>query len=304
MKNGPAITMKKLLPFNILLWLCFISHAQTNVYHEFPDSNALWNVEQHLSDGGYIPPERYCDSASKETKIINGLTYHCIYRRSPDYYKFYAAIREDTTQKKVFVVLPDSTSETLLYDFSLKKGDRFKGYMVSIYKPIIVGSIDSIAINSTFRKRWNFIDTSTKYSMNIFSVIEGVGSTEGLIERYTGFEYFSDLICFSQNNKTLYPYFDSLSKCILKPVSVIEYKKIENEISISPNPSNGKFQVMLKGFEANALEITDVLGKEILNMKIMSDTFEINLIAQPQGIYFVKISDSIGNFSVEKIMKN
>src|SRR2546428_7387968 len=69
-----------------------------------------------------------------------------------------------------------------------------------------VTSIDSILIGNNYRKRWN--------TNSSFSIIEGIGSTLGLLD----FCYYlvsptNFLICFHQNGQTLYP--DTINNCSL-----------------------------------------------------------------------------------------
>jgi hypothetical protein len=61
-----------------------------------------------------------------------------------------------------------------------------------------------------------------------------------------------------------------------------------NDLKVYPNPSNGKLFVVAKG-EKLSMEISTVFGELILKKDILQEKTEIDLSAQPSGIYFVKI---------------
>lgn len=74
--------------------------------------------------------------------------------------------------------------------------------------------------------------------------------------------------------------------------SVMEPSIIENEIAITPNPSNGNFNILLNtSVGAGAIEIFNSIGqtvylKEFVNTKITP----VNLANVVSGIYFVKVN--------------
>lgn len=286
--------MKKFSLIFILLWQCIIADAQTSVYHEFPDSNATWNV--FWSSWGYgLQTGNYVYTFSNDT-IINGLTYHKING-------YAAAIREDLIQKKVYVIPLFDSVPQLLYDFNLNVGDTLKGYLgiSSTSYGDTVTTIDSILINSNYRKRWTIHADARITFGNKYYIIEGIGSSKGLLQQYQDFESDSNLECFSQNNQTIYPSADSIMNCA-SLTSISDKRGIE-KLYIFPNPTNGKFQVKLLGIIGNILEITDVLGNVIMKLGIKNDTIEIDLLSQPEGVYFVRVSNSSGNFAMKKIVK-
>jgi hypothetical protein len=135
------------------------------------------------------------------------------------------AYRQNIPQKEVYFVEPFTNQECLLYDFKLGVGDTVTG----CYNPgscIIVSSVDSVLIGSNYRKRIN-LATNPPYSL-----IEGIGSTAGLLEPLCPFEYIANLICFSQNGQTLYP--DTVTDCILT-TQIPEIPEVEIA-SVHPNP--------------------------------------------------------------------
>ena len=60
------------------------------------------------------------------------------------------------------------------------------------------------------------------------------------------------------------------------------------EIAVYPNPSNGNF-VIATAADAKAIIVTDMLGNELMSISPNGTTTNVNLSAQPSGIYFVKV---------------
>lgn len=82
--------------------------------------------------------------------------------------------------------------------------------------------------------------------------------------------------------------------CALSPVGIEEFSV--DQISVSPNPSNGEFQVA--GSKHRNIEVCNVLGEKVFSDKIVNSTSYIAHLDSPKGIYLLKISD--GNSMVTK----
>jgi hypothetical protein len=70
-------------------------------------------------------------------------------------------------------------------------------------------------------------------------------------------------------------------------------------ILISPNPSNGKYNITLNEQIDNTITVYDVNGNEVT---ANIDYTSIDISNQPNGIYFVRISNDKGTETV-KIVK-
>ena len=187
--------MKKLLLISITMLSLTVSYGQTSVYHSFPDSDAIWNVTY----GGYQAQfSKYSYTLTSDT-IVNSVTYKKIYQQKSNYPNdpwtsgcdwccpspaiiYYAgALREDIGSKKVFYLPVSASSDTLLYDFNLAVGDPVPLSINNWCPALQVGSIDSVLIGTSYRKRWNMADPNINCVSTTSSVIEGIGNTFGLL---------------------------------------------------------------------------------------------------------------------------
>jgi Secretion system C-terminal sorting domain/Trypsin len=87
-------------------------------------------------------------------------------------------------------------------------------------------------------------------------------------------------------------------------VGITNYSN-ELAFDIFPNPNNGIFNLSLKLEQPSDIKINvlNLLGQTVSSKKIsnsMGGTFELDLTAQPQGIYFVEITAN-GNTTVRKV---
>jgi hypothetical protein len=78
------------------------------------------------------------------------------------------------------------------------------------------------------------------------------------------------------------------------PVGLAENKLIDFEIS--PNPVGDELTVKLKNNEFENVKILDQQGREILKVPIENSTLRINTTILENGVYFVKISETVQRF--------
>src|SRR3990172_6931813 len=60
--------------------------------------------------------------------------------------------------------------------------------------------------------------------------------------------------------------------------------------SISPNPSNGMFSLVVSGSEFGEIEIHNTLGELIFSSQLQTTNYELDLRSKPPGIYFITLS--------------
>lgn len=308
-------TMRKLLLIPTLFLVLRVAHGQTNVYHPFPDSNAIWNVEADAYYGGQCPPPpstnpvlvdyTFSEFLQGDT-TINNYIYHKIYMsgyvhehcqfgnfvNNWNYFNnvYEGAYRQDTLLKKIFFYY--SNTEWLLYDFNLNVGDTLFGYQRC---GEVVSSIDSVLIGNNYRKRFNLSNTFTPHS-----IIEGIGSTAGLLGQHCSFEYFSYLTCFVQNGQTLYP--DTITNCQL--ITQVKEVKFTAPFSISPNPFSTHATLQTDKLFTNAtLTIYNSFGQQVKQLKnISGNTITLHRDNLPGGLYFLRMTQEDQTFTAEKLV--
>ena len=294
--------------------LFFLStHAQTSVYHPFPDSNAVWNFHYSINCpvGGWPVPEADFSIIIAGDTTINGFLYKKLYSPFvsagpnpnncplPDT-GYQGVIRQDILNKKVYVIPKYTTTEQLYFDFNYSVNDTITGFLSSYF--FIVQSVDSVLIGNSYRKKWMLNQWFNAY------VIEGIGFNYGLIHQT---DFFSDgpgysLKCFNQNNQTLYP--DTTTVCELITVSVNEHD-LSSKIHIYPNPASEEINILFNIDKPGdiKLQFINSLGQKIKSVatdKLNMGENRINIPVDeiPNGVYFIKIIIN-ENFVNKRIIK-
>lgn len=88
-------------------------------------------------------------------------------------------------------------------------------------------------------------------------------------------------------------------------VSTTGIKENSNtSVSIYPNPTKDKFQVLGLKSKVEKVEIYNIIGEIIFNLTIQqSNNLTIDLSNQPNGVYLLKMTDEQGSISYSKIVK-
>jgi hypothetical protein len=308
--------MKRLLLILTAFFFLSFVKGQTNIYHPFPDSNAVWTVQARGCCTSDCPPppspnpvlDDYSFSYFLESDtMINGYTCNKIYQSGfvhsycmtgnyinnwwPIFKTYIGAYRQDVQLKKVFFIYPSSSQECLLYDFGLDIGDTLMGGCLE--GEIIISSIDSVLIGNEYRNRF-LLSNST------YTIIEGVGSTAGLFEPFFPFEYSGTLNCFVHNGHTLYP--DTITTCEI--VTHANEVKSVRSILISPNPFNNQTSIQTIQVLNNAtLTVYNSLGQQVKQIKnISGQKITLNRDNLPSGIYFIHATQNDKTISMDKLI--
>ena len=285
--------------------------AQSNYYHPFPVSNALWR-----ENGGCA---QYQNFITNDT-IFNGKTYYklqssgiqyatnqyngCEFNVILWYFNFYyGAYRNDSINRKVYYLPANATKDTLLYDFNLHLLDTLP--QTCLYNSVngvsFVTGIDSIFIGNDYHKRFQI--SSANGATNYVDLIEGIGSTYGILGNLkVPFESGSFLLCFKQNGYTVYPD-TSYQWCDL--VAAIDTKVINDlSFSIFPNPIQEVGKVNFNSSHRNVdLIINDILGVERLRINNLENKSVVNFSSLKSGIYLYQVEQDKKIQSFGKIMK-
>lgn len=286
--------MKKLL-FLISALITLSSLAQQPVYFPFPESNAQWNI--HMLQMGWPPYENNYSIIIAGDTLLNGLIYKKLMIVNPAWYK--GAIRQDTINKKVFIIPPTAVTEELLYDFTMQVGDTVKGYIENLLNPKdIVQTIDTVLVGNDYRRRWKI---NSGYSIYF---IEGIGSTYGLVEHSPGTMVDAadfSISCFRQNSITIYP--DTITSCGL--ITSVQPIEIQNDqLSIYPNPSKGSFSIEFdKSLNIKEIRLTDLLGRIVFQQQTDNRT-KIEITNLQNDIYILTIIDKDNLLINKKIISS
>jgi hypothetical protein len=298
--------MKNLFLF-LLVFGTVSTVAQTNIYHPFPDSNATWNFDytQAQCMFGYAF-EQYSITLDGDT-LINGTTCQKLFSPYVDFYTlgscspfntagYKGAIREDESMRKVYLIAPNESTEQLLYDFNLQLGDTIQGVLSSFtFGSVVVESIDSVLIGNDYHKRWNINN-----SFGI-SVIEGVGSTYGLINATPGYitdAHMYSLECFSIEGVSQYP--DPSADCRIITSVPIPVANADS-VSIVPNPSNGNFRIITQpGLKFDHIRILSLQGKLLYESRVDPNE-PASVTGFPAGTYLLQLTEENQLRSVKKI---
>jgi Outer membrane protein Omp28/Secretion system C-terminal sorting domain len=87
-------------------------------------------------------------------------------------------------------------------------------------------------------------------------------------------------------------------------VSAVDEPQLDNQLSVSPNPTNGTFRYAFDNLTPQYLTLTNVVGQVVLskNNEAIVNNGELNLTNQPSGVYYLTIKAKEG-FAVKKVVK-
>ena len=250
-------------------------------YIHFPDTSAIWQ-ETYV----YAPPPAiwnlWYDHIGEihygGDTIINNLYYHKLIftqrnifcSRIIESVEYAGALREDTIERKVYYRNPLEDQERLIYDFNLRIGDIIPGPT-----GVKVVSIDTIITNDGIRRtRWN---ASSEYYPG--AIIEGIGSTNGILSNTIGAEYPSVTICFEGDSKQsvyindVFGYQYGYCQVLTDTCYYLANSSgIESKIEIYPNPIkvDSYINILIPESEIKNLEslkILDIYGNVIFSDK-------------------------------------
>jgi len=283
--------------------------GQTNVYHPFPDS-VIWRVDYNYDFVFQFPCYKnyYFQYYSIGDTLINSGVYRKIFVNEvqdtntcwiggPGYLPvpgYVGALKDDSLANKTFFVFPNSTTDSLLYDYNLTVGDKIKGIIAQFFNPYDTGvvlTIDSVLINGQYRKRWNFSEGDAGGPTFI---IEGIGTSAGLLEPLYPYnlEWTTRyLICVKDSSQT---YFASnhYSKIGCNSLYTRAHElNLLNKFSILPNPFSDEAILRTDQQLKNATAtITNTFGQQIKQIKnITGKEIKIQRGNLSSGIYFLQL---------------
>jgi hypothetical protein len=282
------------LPFALLLCLPFLSFAQP--IHSWPDFNSWWELR---CVDEYNQPTVNCRVYHMYgDTVIQGLTYQKlgIYWGASQPHDYAAATRSDSMDR-VWVVPKDSLSELLLYDFNVQPGDTiFNVFHGAFGDPV---GITDLVVN--FRDTINLLDGPhvrlTVYMVDMNGggeILDGVGiGNDPVYPMYlpsvSGIE---TLECMSRDTVPVL-----LGNCVL----LSEEEKIDPEIALYPNPSNGQVRIEhVSGMGTSRLELFSIAGKRLQTWDRIPGLLDLGDYSR--GIYLLQFEIE-GKLYTERVLK-
>ncbi len=284
--------------FFLILLFASITVAQAQ-YKPLPMQNAEW-----YQDGGiallscptctFVNYKYYTDGDT----LINAQTYVKIKKiEVPNindvslFPSYTGAIRQDTLNKKIYVVLTDSTTEHILYDFSLHVGDTINSVLHTLvaghlgFNTETIYLIDTIQVNGNDHRVFHFQGSCTG---NGGSYIEGIGSEFGLLFPNLMDMEESHLNCLKINNQPYYPYANA--NCTLPNTISVNNLDLLLDIRVFPNPTSESLSISLpeNNLKTEAF-IFNQTGKEVLRFNLSGGDNFLDVSKLGSGIYLLKI---------------
>ena len=269
-----------------LYWLiCFLAPAWAIAQDYVPllSYDNTWKVE--ITGWGVSHQTFFFEGDT----VVENLTYHKLYYTTEglEGTYFYAMMREDLAEQKVFVRYID-TPEELFYDFNLQVGEDITIYPTGYPVTGTVSAIGTEMVNGTLRKRIDFtVDWFTD------SWIVGVGSTLGLTNPFSKFPDFEPaLTCFYEGNDLAWDNPTDMVTCDIQ--LEVDNAVQGTEVTIGPNPARTAFQVSFGaayGGKKVNIGLYTLTGELLLERNAMvRGAVQMQLPGIPDGVYVLRIS--------------
>ncbi|MCK9423516.1 MAG: T9SS type A sorting domain-containing protein [Bacteroidales bacterium] len=301
--------MKSILSAFCIFLFVICCNAQTSVYHPFPTSEAVWReykgiYQYSCSDYQHFILGDTTIAGQTYNKIIrSGVSYwtnqqgFCTDLYQAFYSEYAGAYRNDSINKKVYIVPTDSLTEQLLYDFDLHLWDTLTHTFLHETGTfdLYVTIVDSVLIGNSYHKRFGYYPNQY-FDLYYAYLIEGIGSEFGLLGNRLGGEYGflsrpfecgTTLICVKQDNRTIYP--DTNYQCNLV-ITQIQDPIEKNRFKITPVPVQHYATFDFPDeFNESDVYINNIYGKEMDRIHNIYSGDQLNFESFPDGLYFITL---------------
>jgi hypothetical protein len=117
---------------------------------------------------------------------------------------------------------------------------------------------------------------------------------------YNG-NHLSSLALLRQRAQAIQSFFDNQNFICQSLVSVNEESPLHKKIQLYPNPSTGVFNIKSEDI-LSKIEVFNLLGTKVYSTQVHTNTFEMDLGNQPQGVYLYQIEYINGNSITGKLI--
>jgi hypothetical protein len=304
---------------NYLFCLFFLtallrSNAQAVYPNPLPPDSSRWVLSYTASNIGPCPPGTVCyyamDVMTGDT-VIGGVTYKKVgetdnlffhYNAGSSYFTgsptlhYKGALRQDIPNKKIFLNLPNSLKDTLMYDFNLQVGDTVP-WSVSNHKTssnptnwVIVQKIDSSRWGHVFYKRFT-VTLSGMYPQT-GSFQQGIGNAGGLFNSMFSLPEGGGwaIWCFDQysfNPGTPQDY--QCSAAIVTGLQEHSTLLQGVRVSLHSTESDRVYISSEKDLDGMMCEVYNSAGQQVKSVCLQGTYFLIDLNGASKGLYFLRI---------------
>ena len=255
-------------------------------YTPFAFTGSVWREFYYDGSGGQSPLFKDYQHIISGDTLINGVSYSKLHTYglityssmppSPSYnFGGYAGAIRETANREIRIMLPGDSSETLLYDFNIGLGDTIALYHTEGIV-VTVERVDTIDVCGQQRNRY-LLHFNTGLLTPLY-LIEGVGSSQGLIPEYEYFESGSNLLCYSN------------AQCA--PCALVGQREAFVEppvVRLLPNPVHTQLQIESPWCAWLAVSIFDAHGKLLESSGFPGTQLQLPVAHWEPGIYLVQV---------------
>lgn len=308
-----------------------------NTFYMFPIVQCSYDLACYFNNGALEYETEKCDLSGEfkpvfvteenmwheatccvDSMIICGLTRFIfrdtVQRDDKVYYKLYQAFppnyddlqftealyREDSTGKVYRLGLfPDEYDEEhLIYDFGADVGDTV--IIGNEYTSLVVTNIDSIALNSSAKRKRMELKTIGNFGNKTVFWIEGIGDTS-----WSALNPFIVTVAGCYINLACYHYQGILeyetARCDLR-TATNEVKLLSN-VRIFPNPFANEIFIETETADNYTIRLYDAVGRLIKNQNFSGFIIKVNTSELPAGTYYIQITNKNGAYKIDKVLK-
>jgi len=294
--------MKKLFFIILALGILTVNYSQS--YQPFQTSSTNPNWSQAFWIGPGDTPDLYWYEINTDT-TIGAFVYSKLEYHSTGTNVYYGALRENAS-KQVFYVLPDSTNEMLIYDFSLQLNDTLFNVWCNQFgtwakDTLKVTTLDSVQLNGNYHEHFILENLNEAGQLEWY---ESFGSTRDLVMHRPYLSVSGDnyLTCFHNNQGLSYTTSQAFGwigseTCFLSAENY-ELKKLD----IFPNPVIDELFINTENtFNNSTASIVDLGGKVMSKSNLKDNYLYVGYLQK--GIYILQIEDNAVTYRV-KFIKN
>jgi hypothetical protein len=296
---------KLCLAFCFVFSVFYRGSAQTSTYYPLPDSNAIWRVDWSSSfqctNWNHLA-ESYQYTIMGDS-VVGTKSFRKIYKSGDKYCQtqvthygpqYVGAVRQDLANRKVYFLPVGFTTDTLLYNFNLTIGQPVPATYFGTAGDTLKKT-DSVFVGSGYRKRFVFSKSRP--------IIEGIGSTAGLLECKAGQCTSEDgwgLVCFHDSISSWFSRTSMTSCDMITGIRNLDERKSFLAIFPNPAPPNSMIEIEnRKGEGDGVFQLSDSFGRINLLRKVHYSEYRFLLLLPdlPPGLYTYSYYEEKGNLA-------